>query len=847
MIETTWSDLVVESVLKGAAVLVLAAVAARLLRRQPAAVRHGVWLAALVAQVLIPVFVARLPEWRLTVPTWATAVVPLPQVSVTMPGSERQAPASLVLSAPSTQPEAPATVVLTAPAEAAPAAAPDAAASPAAPRFAWTPGTVLLAVWALGAAVILLRLLLGIGAVAVLARRARRVKDGNWLVLATELSEEMGLARPVILLRGGPLSVPVTWGILVPAVLLPADADEWPDDRRRAVLLHELAHVRRYDAFAQLLAYVVLAANWFNPLVWLAVRSMRAESERACDDCVLEHGTEPSAYVQDLLAIVRAARERRTPPALAALAMARPSEFEGRVLAILDGSARHQRAGRRAKLATVAGVVALAAPLAAMRPIQAPPVPNESPAAVNPGDAGAVRQALGLEDRRATQEVTGLVQPPARRPWNDPPTPTPPPAPAPPPMPMPSGRGHRFDVSFDDWGRHAGDLAASISSSISNSISASISSTISSSVQSRVTDAVSERVSARVSDAIGRGLDAGKWGNVNVNVRPNVRTTTRGRAASSGADSLAVRGLVAALADSDVEVRRAAVHGLGSTQDPRAVDALIQALRSDSDVEVRKQAAWALGQIEDRRAVAALSQALREDRAAAVRSQAAWALGQMEDPASATALGAALRDDDAGVRRNAVWALGQIEDPRAVPALAQALASNDDVEMRRKAAWALGQIDSREAVPPLQAALRDRDMEVRKQAAWALGQIEDPASVTALAAAMRDSSDEVRKQAAWALGQIESPAAVPALTQALRDASREVRKTAAWALAQIEDPAAVPGLIEMSRNDDVELRRSAAHALGQIRGAQATEALLALLKDADATVRRTAARALGDR
>ena len=313
MIETTWSDLVVESVLKGAAVLVLAAVAARLLRRQPAAVRHGVWLAALVAQVMIPVFVARLPEWRMPVPTWATALVPMPQVSVTMPRAERQAPAAPAESpAPTVQPST-ASASLTLPAPAAVAAP---AAAPAAPRFAWTPGTVLLAVWALGAAVILLRLVLGIGAVAVLARRARRVKDGNWLVLATELSEEMGLARPVILLRGGPLSVPVTWGILVPAVLLPADADEWPDDRRRAVLLHELAHVRRYDAFAQLLAYVVLAANWFNPLVWLAVRSMRAESERACDDCVLEHGTEPSAYVQDLLAIVPAGarRARDGPP-----------------------------------------------------------------------------------------------------------------------------------------------------------------------------------------------------------------------------------------------------------------------------------------------------------------------------------------------------------------------------------------------------------------------------------------------------------------------------------------------------------------------------------------------------
>jgi HEAT repeat protein/beta-lactamase regulating signal transducer with metallopeptidase domain len=815
MIATTWSDLVVASVLKGAAVLLLAYGATRLLRRRPAAVRHGVWLAAIVAQLLIPVLGAALPAWRVELPAWA---VPALAAAGAASGQPRErAPWASALPVPSAPDRAPGVDDAPAPVAAAPSGVSDGpsnapAVEPTAATGRWSAGQVVLAVWALGAAVILLRLVAGIGAVAVLARRARRVKDAEWLVLATELSEAMGLARPVVLLRGGPLSVPVTWGILVPAVLLPPDADQWPEERRRAVLLHELAHVRRHDAFAQLLAYLVLATCWFNPLVWLAVRAMRAESERACDDCVLRHGTEPSAYVQDLLAIVRAARERRTPPALAALAMARPTEFEGRVLAILDGSAPRHGAGRVAKLLTAAAVLALVAPLAAMRPVGAAPVapralPGAEPAAPSllASDAETARAALGLPRApRAAEASLRTATPRLQLPGV---TPTPTPMPTPTPTPMPDGR--RFDVDVDDAVRDAmRDAARNL----------------------RV------NVEPKVSVDMSRG-----WANPKVKV-----DVGRVRTGSGGGESAAVPGLAAALSDSDMEVRRSAARALGSLEDPRAVDALTQALRRDADEQVRATAAWALGQIDDRRAVSALTEAVREDRAVGVRKQAAWALGQIEDPAAVPALGAALRDADADVRRQAVWALGQIEDARAVPPLVEAL-GNADVATRRQAAWALGQIDSREATAALGNALRDRDTDVRKQAAWALGQIEDPAAVNALAAALRDGAAEVRKQAAWALGQIEAPSAVPGLSAALRDESREVRKMAAWALAQIEDPAAVPGLVEMTRSDDVELRRSAAYALSQIRGVAATEALLALLKDADPTVRRHAARALGGR
>ncbi|HEX6098572.1 MAG TPA: transglycosylase SLT domain-containing protein, partial [Thermoanaerobaculia bacterium] len=75
-----------------------------------------------------------------------------------------------------------------------------------------------------------------------------------------------------------------------------------------AILRHELAHVRRGDALTLALAELTKALQWFNPLVWLAVKRLRAESERACDDAVVASGIAP-AEVADRL--VRAGVGRR--------------------------------------------------------------------------------------------------------------------------------------------------------------------------------------------------------------------------------------------------------------------------------------------------------------------------------------------------------------------------------------------------------------------------------------------------------------------------------------------------------------------------------------------------------
>jgi beta-lactamase regulating signal transducer with metallopeptidase domain len=227
--------------------------------------------------------------------------------------------------------------------------------------------SVLAILWLTLATLLLARLTIANVRVAAWRRSSREVEDPHWLALLRRLSREYGIERPVVLLENEETDVPVTWGVVYPVVLLPTTAARWDEEQRIAVLTHELAHVKRFDALTQLLAQLALALLWFHPLVWMAVRRMRLEREHACDDFVLVAGARASRYADELLRLARRLT-RPTAPAAAALAMARRSELEGRLLAILDPATK-RTAVRRARVAllTLAAIL-LATPLAAFRP-----------------------------------------------------------------------------------------------------------------------------------------------------------------------------------------------------------------------------------------------------------------------------------------------------------------------------------------------------------------------------------------------------------------------------------------------------------------------------------------------
>jgi beta-lactamase regulating signal transducer with metallopeptidase domain len=385
---------------RGAVVLLVALVLTSLLQRRPAATRHAIWAGAIAVQLLLPVLALWGPRWSVPVPETLRALVPEASMVTAVDQSRDVSP---MVARTSHDEVAPKTIrdnertSVSATATPAPDVATPAATAPATAPAASLPSlrTLLLTIWALGAAVVLLRLAVGTMIVARLARRGARIDDGGWLSLTQRLANTLRIQRPLILLRGNRLGVPVTWGVVYPIVLLPEDADEWTEERRRYVLVHEMAHVKRLDALTQLLGQVALALFWFDPLVWIANRRLQLEREHACDDYVLRHGTQPSTYAADLLQMVQALgtpAHRSAQPAFAALAMARRSEFEGRMLSILDPVLDRHPLDRGRTLMSAIATLLLVVPLAALQPIRPAP---QSTASASQSDTAHVGRGRG--------------------------------------------------------------------------------------------------------------------------------------------------------------------------------------------------------------------------------------------------------------------------------------------------------------------------------------------------------------------------------------------------------------------------------------------------------------------
>jgi beta-lactamase regulating signal transducer with metallopeptidase domain/thiol-disulfide isomerase/thioredoxin len=224
-----------------------------------------------------------------------------------------------------------------------------------------------VALWLAGAGVLLARLAMSWLALARIERRAGLVENRSLLSLLDESRRRIGVGRRVTLLADSRHAMPLTWGTLWPRLLLPAAATNWPAERQQVVLLHELAHIKRWDYAAQLVAQLATALYWFNPLVWWAMRRMTVEREAACDDVVLAAGERPSSYAEHLLTIATCAGDTRNTVAAAAIAMARSTQVSSRIRAILDRRRSHAVLAGRIAYVAVPVACALCVPLAMLR------------------------------------------------------------------------------------------------------------------------------------------------------------------------------------------------------------------------------------------------------------------------------------------------------------------------------------------------------------------------------------------------------------------------------------------------------------------------------------------------
>jgi HEAT repeat protein/beta-lactamase regulating signal transducer with metallopeptidase domain len=660
-INPAWQPFV-DVIVRASCILGAGALLAGLLRRASAAARHLVWTTTLAAALALPVLSAALPEWtvpvlsvqqeRATSSHDATAIAP-PVRS----GPDFMRASTPVEAAPGLDTRGPA-----------PANLLDRAAS-----LSWTTSAAL--VYVAVAAVILLRLATGLLAVRLMARRTAPADDAPWYELARTLAADLGIAR-VTFRRSMASTMPMTWGVVKPVVLMPAEADAWPHERLRIVLLHELAHVRRADCLTHLLAQITCAVYWINPLSWVAARRARAERERACDDLVLACGTPGADYAAQLLDVARVMRGGRlsTLAAGASLAMAHRSQLEGRLMAILDPSIPRSTVSRLRTLAAAASALLLVAPLATIEPWV------EIEAAVLP-----VRQLA--------------PQPPPA------PAPAPVAAPAPAPAPAPIVRGQMRQPSEAEVERITEAAVAGVLRSLPEVVDSVVEGAV-----GAIAPAQSAAPDPKVVAALMEALKDSDRDVRESAMHALVRMRHPG----------ILEPLIQALRDSSPEIREHAAFGLGQLRDKRAIEGLRSVLK-DQSAGVREQAVFALGQLRDPSTIDALVEALR-DQAASVREQAVFSLGQLRDQRAADPLMAALRDANGSVREQAAFALGQLRSKAAVDALMAAL-KESDVDVREQAAFALGQIGDPRAIDALMAALKDSSAQVRQQVAFALGQL----------------------------------------------------------------------------------------------------------------------------
>jgi beta-lactamase regulating signal transducer with metallopeptidase domain len=401
----SWQALALDVTLRATLALTAAALVGAALRRASASVRHLVWASALTGALALPFLMLALPSWRVPVLPQAKPATPLPArdpipapVALETPSRDTAAGVAIRKQAidlrrPAVEPlERIATTPMP------PVRSPER--SVAGNWAAWITGA-----WGVGAVVVLLPLLAGHARLRRLGRRCSRSIGGPLVEVAERLSRQLSESRRVVLLRGDDTISPMTWGVLRPVILLPARAESWPRERLRAVLLHELAHVKRWDCLTQMLARLACAAYWFHPLVWMAAHRLRVESERACDDLVLQSGSRASEYAVHLLEV---ARTLRPSPGLSAAAvpMARPSQLEGRLLAILDHSRSRRVVSRRGACLLFAAVAALLLPLSAAR----------LGARVSSAAAAAKEEGVERPARSARMTVTGRVLDPDGRP-----------------------------------------------------------------------------------------------------------------------------------------------------------------------------------------------------------------------------------------------------------------------------------------------------------------------------------------------------------------------------------------------------------------------------------------------
>ncbi len=161
--------------------------------------------------------------------------------------------------------------------------------------------TVFVELWFIGVLLFSLRTAGGFFLVARLCRRDSKPMNLDLLALCREMQNRLGITRAIRYCESLHLDAPAVVGWFRPVVLLPLRAlTGLTELQLRAVIAHELAHIRRLDAFFNLFQVAAETLLFYHPAVWWLSKRIRAERENCCDDVALAVCGNPAEYARAL-------------------------------------------------------------------------------------------------------------------------------------------------------------------------------------------------------------------------------------------------------------------------------------------------------------------------------------------------------------------------------------------------------------------------------------------------------------------------------------------------------------------------------------------------------------------
>jgi beta-lactamase regulating signal transducer with metallopeptidase domain len=314
LFETTLPALAFELTIKSLLLLTVVLTITWFMRRSSAAVRHLYFTIASVALILLSLAGLLLPSWHpgILPDRFESIFAPAVTTSTPSPGLDQPADSRTGGAVTSTT----------------------SAGGRAKSWHNW-----FFVVWLAGASILVLGLAGGKLYGFLTARRARMVTDEEFLAVLHEANQKVNLRREVVVLESRRFIVPSVTGIFRPKLLVPPQAAFWPRDRLRAVLQHELSHIKRNDILVQFLSQVACCFYWLNPLTWILERKLFIERERACDDMALSQDVKASDYAGHLMEVLEEMGNKRNTLWVTA-AMAEGTDFKDRILSVLNPVAR---------------------------------------------------------------------------------------------------------------------------------------------------------------------------------------------------------------------------------------------------------------------------------------------------------------------------------------------------------------------------------------------------------------------------------------------------------------------------------------------------------------------------